>query len=110
MGESIVEASLKGTYSEFYATRAPMSTGGVPGAFRTWNDRGLQPIDTELYPWTGWDRFIDSPPMDSSVDFCSVCFFTNQAAPNSPVCSKVITYLTTPANFDVASGFLATNI
>ena len=111
MGESILEASLNGTFGEFYATRFPVSTpGGVPRNFRTRNDRGLQPIDTELYPWTGWDRFIDGPPMDSSVDFCSVSLFTNQAAPNSPVRGTVITYLTTSANFDVASGSLTTNI
>ena len=92
MGESIVKASLKGAFSEIYAMRLPVSTGGVPRGFRTRNDRGLQPINTELYPWTGWDRFIDGPPMDSSVDFCSVCILIKQATPNSPVRSNVITY------------------
>ena len=94
MGESIVEASLKGAFCDFYATSLPaVSTGSIPRAFRTGNDRGSYPIDTELYPWTGWERFIDSSPMNSSVDFCSVCFFTRQAAPDSLVRSKVITYL-----------------
>ena len=110
MGESIVKASLNGTFGEFYAMRLPVSIGGVPRAFRTRNDRGLNPIDTEMYPWMGWERFIDSPPMGSSVDFCSVIIFTRQAAPNSPVRSKIITYSNTSANIDVAPGSLATNI
>ena len=100
MGESIVEASLKGTvctFSGFYATRLPVSTGGGPRAFRTRNDRGLHSIGIELYPWTGWDRFIDGPPMDSSGDFRAVCVLTERGTPNSPVRSKVITYLTTSA-------------
>ena len=108
IGKSIVEASLKGTFRECYATRLPIST--VPRAFRTRNDLGLHSIGTKLYPWTGWDRFIDSPPMDSSVDFCSVCILTKHAVPNSPVRSKAITYLTTSANFNVAPGPLATNV
>ena len=95
MGKSTVEASLKGTvgtFRGFYVTRLPVSTGGGPRAFRTRNNRGLHSIGTKLYPWTGWDRFIDGPPMDSSVDFCSVCILIKQATPNSPVRSKVITY------------------
>ena len=92
MGESIVEASLRGTFNEFYVTRLPVSTG-VSRALKARNERGLRPIDTELYPWAGWDRFIDSPPMDSSVDFCLVCVLTERMTPNGPVRSNVITYL-----------------
>ena len=106
MGESIVETSLRGAFSEFYVTRLPVSTG-VSRALRNRNERGLQPIDTELYSWTGWDRFIDSPPMDSSFNFCSVCVFTT---PVTPVRSEVITYLTTSANIDLAPGPFAANI
>jgi hypothetical protein len=107
-GEGIVNTSLRGTYSEFYK-RLPVSTGtGIPLTFRTRNDRGLQPVVTELYPWTGWEPFI-STPMESSVDLC-LHFFTKQAAPNSPVRSKVIKNLTMSANFNVAPGSLATNI
>ena len=106
MGGSIVEAYLKGTFSGFYSsTRLPISTGGVPRAFRTRNDRGLHPIGTELYPWTGWERFIDRPPMDSSVAFC-LHFFPKRAA---PVRSNIVTYLTT-ANIGVAPDSLGTNI
>jgi hypothetical protein len=91
MGESIVKASLRGTYSGFYVRRLPVSTG-VPRAFRTQNDCGLQLISTELYPWTtGWEHFIDSPPMDSSPGFC-FCIFTERVGPDSPVRSNIITF------------------
>ena len=70
MGGSIVKASLNGTFGEFYAMRLPVSIGGVPRAFRTRNDRGLHPINTEMYPWIGWERFIDSPPLTSNGQFC----------------------------------------
>ena len=93
MGKSVVEASLKDTFGEFYATRLSVSTGDVPRAFSSWNDRGLHPIVTEVYPWTGWERFIDSPPMGNSVDYCRVYSFTKQEAPNSPVRSKVTAYI-----------------
>ena len=112
MGESIVEASLRGTFGECYATRLVVSAGSVSRASGTRNDRGLHPIGTEMYPWTGWDRFVDSPPMNSSVDFCSVCIFTKQVAPNSPV-RNVITYITAPAqsaDIDIVPGPLATNV
>ena len=112
IGECIVETSLKGTLSGFYATRVarlPMSTSGVPfpRASRTRNNRGLHPISTKLYPWTDWECILDSPPMNSSVDFCSVCVFTS---PVTPVRSKVIKYLTMSANIDLAPGPFAANI
>ena len=117
MGESIVNASLRGTYSEFYVKMLPVSrfSTGVPNASGTRNHRRLQPIETELYPmdpWTGWEHFIDSPPVDtsdSSVDFC-FCVFTERATPgpNSPVRSNVITYAST--DIDVVAGPLSTNV
>ena len=97
MGESIVKETLNGTFGEYYATRLPVSTG-VRRAFRTRKHRELHSIGTKLYPWTGWERFIDGPPMHTSADFCSVCVLIKQVAPNSPVRSKVIAYLTTSAN------------
>jgi hypothetical protein len=112
MGESIVKTSLGGTYySGFYVDRHLVSTG-IPRAFKAQNRRGLQPIITELYPWTarGWEHFIERPPMDSSADFCSVCVVTARVTLNSPVCSNIIMYLTTSANIDIAPGPFATAV
>ena len=100
MGESIINASLRGTLSELYVTRFLVSTC-IPRPFRTWNYHVLQPIVTEFtawesYPWTGWEHFINSPLMDSSADFCLCINYPN--SPDCPVCSKVITSLTTFAN------------
>ena len=106
MGESILKASLRGLYSEFYIKTLPVSTGGS-GVSRTQNDRGLQSIVTDLYPWTGWESFIDNPPRDSSADIC-LCIFTEQGAPDSSVRSNVITYASTDIN--VVPGPLATDI
>ena len=110
MGESIVKASLRNTSHELYFTRFQVSTH-IPRPFRTLNSTqcGLQPIVTVSYPWMGWEHFIDSPPMDHSANFC-LWFITEQPVPNSPVCSKVITCLTTFANINIASSPLATNI
>ena len=107
MGESIIKASLRGKYCGFCTKTFPVSTG-VPRAFGTPNHLGLQPIITELYPWTGWERFIDSPSVDSSVDFW-LHFFTEREAPSSSVRSNIVTYLTT-ANINVAPGPFATDI
>ena len=110
-GEGIIKASLRGTYGEFYVKRLPMSAG-VPRAFRTLNNRGLQLIITALYPWTSWEHFIDRPPTnnnDSSVNFYSVYVFTKQVAPNSPVCSNVIAFNCIYSHC-VAPGPFATNI
>ena len=112
MGESIVNASLGGNggiYSKFYVKRLPLSTG-VSSASRTRNHRELQPIETvmdPMYPWMGWEHFIDSPPMDSSVDFCFYVS-TERATPNSPVRSNVITCAST--DIDVVAGPLSTNV
>ena len=108
MGESIVNASFRGTSSEFYVKRLPVSTG-VPSASGTRNHRELQPIDTGLYTYscTGWEHFIDSLPMDRSVDFCFYVS-TERATPNSPVRSNVNTYAST--DIDVVAGPLSTNV
>ena len=94
-GEGIVKASLRGTYYGFYTRfhiERPLVSTSVPKASGTRNHHQLQPIVTELYPWTGWECFIDSPPMDSCVDFCSVCIFTKQVAPSSPVSGNIVTH------------------
>ena len=110
MGESIVKASPRGTYSEFWVKKLAVSAS-VPGAFGTKNDRGLQPIVTESFPWTGWERFINNPPMDRSVDICSILWvFPERVSPNSPVRINVVTYLTTSANIDVAPGPFTANV
>ena len=103
-GESIVKASLRGTYCGF-CERLPVST--VPRASR--NRRGLQPIITEGCPWMGWKCSIGCLPMHSSVDF-GLCVCTGRAAPDSPVRCDVITYLTASANIDIAPGPLTTNV
>ena len=85
-GESIVKTSLRGTYSAFYVKRLLVSTS-VLRTFETQNTRDLQPIVTKLCPWTGWGRFIGSPSMDSSVDFCSV---TGEGQKTSSVLSRAL--------------------
>ena len=116
MGESIVKASLGGTYSELYITKFPVRPVSTfisrPSKFTTRNHHVLQPIVTRSYPWTGWECFVDGPPMDTLDSFANFWLYviTEQPVPNSPVCSKVITSLTTSANINVAPGPFATNI
>ena len=79
-GEGIVKAALRGKCSGFYVKRLPMSTGdsSLSRAFRTHNDRGLQPIDMDFksYPFTtGWKSFIDSPSINSSRCSPGLCIY-----------------------------------
>ena len=107
MGESIVKASLRGTSGELCVARFSLSIC-VPRPLRTRNQCALQPIVTdfnELYPWTGWKRFIDSPPLFSSADSC-LCVIKRPV----PVRSKVIMCLNMSVNINVGPGPFATNV
>ena len=90
-GESIVKASLRGMYSRFYIKTLPVSTSDSR-VFRTQNDRGLQPIITDLYPLsTSWKYFTSSRPMNIPPGFC-ICVFTEQVGPRRPVRRNIITF------------------
>jgi hypothetical protein len=83
-GERVVKVSLRGAQCGF-CERIPVST--VPSVSR--NRRGLQPIITEGFPWTGWECSIGCLPVLLPVhgsDDTGVRVCTGRAAPNSPVC------------------------
>ena len=81
-GESIVRASLRGTYYGF-CKRLPVSA--VP---RTSRNRRLQPIITQGHPWMSWELLIDYLAMNSSFDF-GLCVCSGQAMPLSLIRSRV---------------------
>ena len=85
-GESIVRASLKGTYYGF-CKRLPVSA--IP---RTSRNRRLQPIITQGYPWMSWERLIGCPAMNGSFDL-GLCVCSGRATPDSPVRCDVIQFL-----------------
>ena len=80
-GESIVKASLRGTYCGF-CKQLPVST--VPRASVN-SGRGLWPIITEVYPLMVWECLIGCVPMQGSVDF-GLCIYTGRVEPDIPVC------------------------
>ena len=91
MGESIIKASLRGTYCRF-CNRTLVSTS--PGA--SVNRRDLVPIITEVYPSIIWECLIGCLSMGSSVDF-DLCVCTPQVTPHRPhrpVRCGIITYFT----------------
>ena len=79
-GESIVRASLRGTYCGF-CKQLPVST--VPRA--STDSRGLQPIITEGCSWMGWCSTASGClPVHSSVDIgLRIC--TGKVTPDSLV-------------------------
>ena len=110
-GESILKASLRGSYCGFCKQLSPVST--VPRTSRNRRtSRELQPIITKGCPWTGWKCPIGCLPVHTSVDIdLGIC--TGRAAPNSVVrCEScdVIAYSTAPANIDIAPCSVATNV
>ena len=91
IGESIVKASFKGTYSGFYVNRHLVSTS-ISRIFGSQNHCELEPISTEVHPWMGWKHIINHPSMSSFDDFCSICVVIEEVTPNIPVCSNIIIY------------------